>query len=198
MINPKKIKELREKTGAGIMDCKKALEECKGDLERATEFLRKKGLAKAEKKAERATMEGIIDFYLHHGDRIGVMLELNCETDFVARTEVFKTLAHDLTMHIAWAKPEFVGPEDVPDSIKENQRNLYRQEVLVEGKPEKVIDQIVEGKLAKYLETICLLSQPWIKNPEQTIGELVAEKIAQTGENIRVRRFIRYEVGEQI
>ncbi|NLY55542.1 MAG: translation elongation factor Ts [Firmicutes bacterium] len=192
------VKELRERTGAGMMDCKTALVETGGDLEKAVEYLREKGLAKAAKKAGRIAAEGLVDSYIHLGGRIGVLVEVNCETDFVAKTDDFKALVKDIAMHIAAAKPEYVSREDVPESVIERERQIYRQQMLNEGKPEKIVDKIVDGKIDKFYEEVCLLEQPFVKDPDKTVGQLLTEKISQIGENIVVRRFVRYERGEGI
>ncbi|RLE00281.1 MAG: elongation factor Ts [Aquificota bacterium] len=196
-ITPQMVKELREKTGAGIMDCKKALQECQGDLEKAVESLRKKGLATAVKKASRATNEGLIHSYIHMGGKIGVLIEVNCETDFVARTEEFKELVHNLAMQVAASSPLYVSKEDVPEDALEKERRLYREQALEQGKPEKVIDRIVEGKLNKFYQEVCLLEQPFIREPEKTVSQLITEHIAKLGENIRVKRFVRFQLGEE-
>ena len=196
-ITPQMVKELREKTGAGIMDCKKALQECQGDLEKAVEALRKKGLATAVKKASRATNEGVIHSYIHMGGKIGVLIEVNCETDFVARTEEFKELVHNLAMQVAASSPLYVSKEDVPEDALEKERRLYREQALEQGKPEKVIDRIVEGKLNKFYQEVCLLEQPFIREPEKTVSQLITEHIAKLGENIRVKRFVRFQLGEE-
>jgi len=196
-ITPQMVKELREKTGAGIMDCKKALQECQGDLEKAVEALRKKGLATAVKKASRATNEGVIHSYIHMGGKIGVLIEVNCETDFVARTDEFKELAHNLAMQVAASSPLYVSKEDVPEDALEKERRLYREQALEQGKPEKVIDRIVEGKLNKFYQEVCLLEQPFIREPEKTVSQLITEHIAKLGENIRVKRFVRFQLGEE-
>ncbi|RLD96576.1 MAG: elongation factor Ts [Aquificota bacterium] len=196
-ITSQMVKELREKTGAGIMDCKKALQECQGDLEKAVEALRKKGLATAAKKASRATNEGLIHSYIHMGGKIGVLIEVNCETDFVARTDEFKELVHNLAMQVAASSPLYVSKEDVPEDALEKERRLYREQALEQGKPEKVIDRIVEGKLNKFYQEVCLLEQPFIREPEKTVSQLITEHIAKLGENIRVKRFVRFQLGEE-
>ncbi len=196
-INAAQVKELRESTGAGIMDCKKALQEAQGDMGKALRILREKGLAGAKKKAGRAVADGVVDAYIHLNNRIGVLLEVNCETDFVARNETFRALAHDIAMHIAAASPLFVSAEDIPPEVLEQEREIYRARALQEGKPEKVLDKIVEGRLQKYYEEVCLLDQPFVKDPEITVGELVQRAIASLGENIVVRRFVRYRLGEE-
>jgi elongation factor Ts len=189
------VKELREKTGAGVLDCRKALEYAQGDYEKAVRYLREKGLATAQKKAGRATGQGIIEAYIHAGARIGVLVELNCETDFVARTDEFKALAHDIAMQVAAARPEYVSPEDVPAEVVERERAIYRAQAEAEGKNPRALDSIVEGRLKKWYAEFCLLSQPFIKNPDQTVQDVINEKIAKIGENIRVRRFVRFELG---
>ncbi|MBO8126371.1 MAG: translation elongation factor Ts [Firmicutes bacterium] len=197
-ITAAQVKELRERTGAGMMDCKKALQEADGDIEKAIELMREKGLAKAAKKAGRVAAEGLVDSYIHLGGRIGVLVEVNCETDFVAKTDEFKNLVKDIAMHIAAAKPEYVSREDVPESVIEHEKQIYRQQMLNEGKPEKIIDNIVAGKIDKFFEEVCLLEQPFVKDPDKTVGDLLKEKVAQIGENIVVRRFVRFERGEGI
>lgn len=196
MISANLVKELRERTGAGMMDCKKALTETNGDTEKAIEFLREKGLSAAAKKAGRIATEGVIETYIHGVGRIGVMLELNCETDFVAKTNEFKELAKDIAMHIAAARPEFLKPEEVPTEELEKEKSILRAQALNEGKPEKIIDKMVEGRIAKYFKDVCLLEQPFVKDPDKTISQLITEKVAKIGENISVRRFVRYELGE--
>jgi elongation factor Ts len=196
MISANLVKELRERTGAGMMDCKKALTETNGDTEKAIEFLREKGLSAAAKKAGRIATEGVIETYIHGGGRIGVMLELNCETDFVAKTDDFKELAKDIAMHIAAAKPEFLKPEEVPTEELEKEKSILRAQALNEGKPEKIVDKMVEGRIAKFFKDVCLLEQPFVKDPDKTVSQLITEKIAKIGENISIRRFVRYELGE--
>ncbi|NPV60900.1 MAG: translation elongation factor Ts [Actinobacteria bacterium] len=195
-INAKQVKELRESTGAGIMDCKQALQEAGGDVEKAVRILREKGLAGAQKKAGRSAADGIIDAYIHLNNRIGVLVEVNCETDFVARNETFRAMVHDIAMHIAAARPLYVSPEDIPAEVLEQEKEINRNRALKEGKPENVVDKIVEGRLKKYYEEVCLLDQPFVKDPEITVGELVKRTIAAVGENIVVRRFARFQVGE--
>jgi len=192
------VKELREKTGAGMMDCKKALTETNGDMDKAIDYLREKGLAAASKKAGRIAAEGVVEAYIHMGGRIGVLVEVNCETDFVAKSDEFKALAKDIAMHIAASRPEYVSREDIPAEVLEHERGLYRQIALNEGKPEKIIDKIVEGKIDRYVTEVCLLEQPFVKDPDITVGELITAKIAKIGENIAVRRFARFERGEGI
>ena len=196
MITMEKVKELRERTGAGVLDCKKALTEKDGDLEKAVEYLREKGLAAAAKKAGRISAEGIIEAYIHGGGRIGVLLELNCETDFVAKTPGFKELARDIALQIAASRPEFVQREDVPEDVLEKEKQILKAQALNEGKPEKIVEKMIEGRIEKYFKEVCLLEQPFIKDPEIAVKDLIVEKISQIGENIKVRRFARYEVGE--
>src|SRR3954471_12322986 len=195
-IDPKLVKQLREKTNAGMMDCKRALAESNGDLEKAEAALRTKGIATAGKKASRATKEGIVASYIHLQGKVGVLVEVNCETDFVAKNEKFRDFVKDITLHIAAAHPQFVSREEVPASVLDSERAIYAGQV--KGKPENVIDKIVAGKLDKFYSTVCLLEQGFIKNPDQTIKELVATKIAELGENIVIRRFTRYSVGEPL
>jgi elongation factor Ts len=195
-VSAKEVKELRDRTGAGMMDCKKALTETNGDIEAAIDLLRSKGTAKAAKRAERSANEGTIGSYVHMGGRIAVMVELNCETDFVANTEAFQTLARDLAMHIAAANPVSVSEADVPAEIVERERGVYLEQVRNEGKPENIQEKIVEGKLRKFFEDVTLLKQPFVKNPDQTIEDLIIEVSAKTGEKIEVARFARFAVGE--
>ena len=195
-IDPKLVKQLREKTNAGIMDCKRALAESGGDLEKAEATLRTKGIASAGKKASRATKEGIVASYIHLQGKVGVLVEVNCETDFVAKNENFREFVKDITLHIAAAHPFYVSREEVPAKLIESERAIY--EAQVKGKPENVISKIVEGKLDKFYSTVCLVEQGFIKNPDQTVKELVATKISELGENIVIRRFTRYLVGEPL
>nr|WP_211204622.1 translation elongation factor Ts [Ammonifex degensii] len=192
----KLVKELRERTGAGMMDCKKALMETGGDIEKAIIYLREKGLAAAAKRAGRVAAEGVITAYIHPGNRVGVLVEVNCETDFVARTEEFRQFAHDIALQIAAAKPEYVAREDVPSEVIEREKEILRAQARNEGKPEHVIEKMVEGRLEKFFKEVCLLEQPFIKNPEITVRDLLNELIAKIGENIVIRRFTRYELGE--
>lgn len=189
------VKELRALTNAGVMDCKNALAETQGDIEEAVRILREKGLVVAAKKAGREAKDGLIAAYIHHGARLGVLLELNCETDFVARTEVFQNLAHDLAMQIAAHNPLYVRVEDIPAEVVEAEKAIYRKQVADSGKPPQVIDRIVEGRLKRYYDEVCLLRQPFIREPEITVEQLIQNKIAELGENIVVRRFVRYELG---
>lgn len=194
-INAKVIKELRERTGAGVMECKEALKEANGDIEKAIEILRKKGALKAEKKASRSANEGLIGAYIHAGGKIGVLVEVNCETDFVARTDEFQQLVKDIAMQIAAMSPEYISREDVPPEVIEKEKEIYREEALRSGKPEKVVEKIVEGKLEKFYQEKCLLEQPFIKDESKKVKDLITEVIAKLGENIRVSRFVRFQVG---
>ena len=196
-ITAKDVKELRDKTGAGMMDCKKALQETDGDMEKAIDILRTSGAAKAAKRSERATNHGTLGSYLHFGGRIGVLVELNCETDFVANTEDFQQLAKDLAMHVAAANPLAVRIEDVPEAVVAKEREIYLEQVKAEGKPENIQDKIVEGKLKKFFKENVLLEQPFVKDPDKSVEALVTEVSAKTGENIGVARFARMEVGVQ-
>lgn len=198
MINASMVKELRERTGAGMMDCKKALNETNGDVEKAIEYLREKGLAAAAKKAGRIAAEGLVESYIHGAGRIGVLVEVNCETDFVAKTDGFKELVKDVAMQIAAAKPEYVSREEVSQDVVEKEKNILKNQALNEGKPEKVVEKMVEGRIEKFYKENCLLEQAYIKNPDISVQDLITEKIAQIGENIRVRRFARFELGEGI
>ena len=195
MIKPEDVKRLREQTGAGIMDCKRALEETGGDYEKAALYLREKGLSTAAKKAGRAAREGIVTSYIHHGSRLGVLLELNCETDFVARTDDFQQLARELAMQVAGMAPQYVSREDIPVEILDEQKRLFAVDAERDGRPAERIPMIVEGKLNKWFETVCLLEQPY-RDTDRKIGDLVTEKIALLGENIKVARFARMAVGE--
>ena len=190
------VKELREKTGAGMMDCKNALAEVDGDIEKAIEFLRKKGLATAQKRAGRALNEGIIQSYIHMTGKLGVMVEVNCETDFVAKNEDFKEFAKNIAMHIAASNPLGITPEDVPNDIIEKEKEIYRAQALEMGKPENVVDKIVEGKLKKFYEDSCLLNQPYVRDNNISIADLLNDLIAKIGENISIKRFVRYQIGE--
>ncbi len=195
-IDPQLVKKLREKTNAGFMDCKRALEEAGSDLEKAETVLRTKGIASAGKKASRAAKEGIVASYIHLQGKVGVLVEVNCETDFVAKNENFREFVKDITLHVAAAQPQYVSREEVPAKIIEAERAIY--EAQVKGKPANVVGKIVDGKLDKFYSTICLLEQGFIKNPDQTINDLVKSKIAELGENIVIRRFTRYLVGEPL
>jgi len=190
------VKELRDRTGAGMMECKKALVEAKGDIGDAEVVLRKHGISLADKKSSRATKQGLIGTYIHHGGQLGVLVEINCESDFVARTDDFKELVHDVSMHIAAADPRFIRKEDVTGDVLEKEREIARARAVLEGKPEKIIDRIVEGRLAKFYEEVCLLEQPFVKEATLTISQLVKTKIAKLGENITISRFVRFKVGD--
>lgn len=190
------VKELREKTGAGMMDCKKALVEKNGDMSAAIDFLREKGLAAAAKKSGRIAADGVVESYIHMGGRIGVLVEVNCETDFVAKTDEFHELARDIAMHIAASKPEFVSREEIPASTLDHERAIYRTIAENEGKPAHIIEKIVEGRVDRYAKEICLLDQPFVKDPDMTVADLLNAKVAKIGEKISVRRFVRYERGE--
>ena len=192
------VKELREKTGAGMMDCKKALSATDGDMDKAIDFLREKGLASAAKKAGRVAAEGVVTSYIHAGGRIGVLVEVNCETDFVAGTPEFQDFARDIAMQIAAANPTCVRREEVDPAAIEHERQVLREQAINEGKPEKIVERMVEGRLEKYYKEVCLLDQPYIKDPDVTISDLVKGKIAKIGENISIRRFVRYQLGEGI
>lgn len=192
------VKELREKTGAGMMDCKRALTDADGDLEKATELLREKGLASAAKKAGRVAAEGIVEAYIHAGGRIGVLVEVNSETDFVAKNESFRNFVHDVAMHIAAAGPQYVSREEVPVDVVEKERDILRQQTLNEGKPEHIVDKIVDGRVDKFYKDICLLEQAFVKNPDKTVEQMLKETIAHIGENLSIRRFARFVVGEGI
>jgi elongation factor Ts len=195
-ISAAHVKELREKTGAPMMDCKQALVEAKGDLEQAIVVLRKRGVAVAGKKAGRVTREGSVASYIHAGGKIGVLVEVNCESDFVARTEDFKELVHDIAMHIAASDPKFVRKEDVTPEAFEREKDIYRAQAAATGKPPQVVEKIVEGKMGKFYEEVCLYEQPFIKDQTISIGQIIATKIGKLGENIAVRRFARFKVGE--
>jgi len=195
-ITAKMVKELREKSGAGMMDCKKALQEVDGDLDKAIDFLRKSGIAKAASRVGRTTGQGVIATYVHAGDKLGVMLEVDCETDFVARTDNFKAFGKDVAMHIAAAAPLCVDRENLDSALLEKEREIYRDQMLKEGKPEKIIDKIVDGKLDKYYSDVVLLEQPFVKDNDKTVGDLLKELIGTLGENIMIRRFARFRIGE--
>jgi elongation factor Ts len=195
-ISATQVKELREKTGAPMMDCKQALTEAKGDMEQAVVVLRKKGVSVAAKKATRVTSEGSVASYIHAGGKIGVLVEINCESDFVARTEDFKELVHDIAMHIAASDPKFVRKEDVTPEAYEREKDIYRAQAIASGKPANIAEKMVEGKMAKFYEEVCLLEQPFIKDQTVSIAQLIATKIGKLGENIAVRRFARFKVGE--
>jgi elongation factor Ts len=198
MASTGQVKELRERTGAGMMDCKRALEATQGNLEKAIEFLREKGLAAAAKKAGRVTSEGAVEAYIHGAGRIGVLVEINCETDFVAKTDEFRVLCKDIAMQIAAAKPEFVSRNEVCLVTVEKEKSILRAQAINEGKPEKIVDKIVEGRIEKYFKEVCLLEQPFIKDTDISVQDLIMQKIAKIGENITIRRFSRFELGEGI
>jgi elongation factor Ts len=195
-ITAETVKQLRDKTGAGMMDCKAALTESGGDIDKAIEVLRKKGLASAAKRAGRATKDGIIGHYIHMGGKVGVLIEINCETDFVARTEPFQALAKEIAMHVAAADPRWVKREDIPADVLEKEREIYRAQMAGSGKPANVIDKIVEGKLDKFYEQVCLLDQPSVRDPDVTIKQMLAGAAAKTGENVTISRFVRFKLGE--
>ncbi len=191
------VKELREKTGAGMMDCKEALTVSGGDFEKAIDHLRKKGMSAATKRSSKAAKDGVVASYIHMGGKIGVLVELNCETDFVAKTDDFRLLAKELTMHIAAANPRYLKSEDIPADVLEREKEIYRSQAMAEKKPEKIWDKIIEGKLKKYYEDVCLLDQKFIKDTAITVGTLVSNMIAKTGENIVIRRFMRFQLGAE-
>lgn len=195
-INAADVKTLRERTGAGMLDCKKALEEANGDLTKAAELLREKGLSAAAKKGDRIATEGVVESYIHGGGRIGVLVEINCETDFVGKTEQFRAFARDIAMHIAAANPKFLGREEVSQAELDKEKEILRNQALNEGKPEKIVDKMVEGRMNKYYEENCLMEQAFVKDPDKTITTLLNEKIATIGEKISIRRFARFELGE--
>jgi elongation factor Ts len=192
------VKQLREKTGAGMMDCKQALVECDADMDKAVDFLRKKGLATAQKRAGRAMTEGTVQSYIHMGGKLGVMVEVNCETDFVAKNEDFLNFAKNIAMHIAATNPLGIRPEDVPEAVVNREKEIYQAQALEMGKPENVVPKIVEGKMNKFFKDNCLLNQPYVRNPELSVEDLLNELIAKIGENISIRRFVRYQTGEDL
>ena len=192
------VKQLREKTGAGMMECKQALTASDGDFDKAIDFLRKKGLSAATKRSSKAAKEGKICAYIHMGGKIGVLVELNCETDFVAKTEDFQTMAKDIAMHVAASNPTYLKPADISPEALEREKDIYRGQLTAEKKPEKIWDKIIEGKLNKYYEEVCLLNQKFIKNQDITVETLISNMIAKTGENIVLRRFVRYQLGEEL
>ncbi|WP_028986590.1 translation elongation factor Ts [Thermicanus aegyptius] len=197
-ISANQVKELREKTGAGMMECKKALTEANGDMEKAIEILRERGLAAAAKKAGRIAAEGLVESYIHMGGRIGVLVEVNCETDFVANTDEFKEFVKDIAMQIAAYSPLYVSKDEVPAEVLEKEREIYKQQAMNEGKPEQIAEKMVEGRLKNFLKEVCLLEQPFIKDGDKTVQDLVNEKISKIGEKISIRRFVRYQLGEGI
>ncbi|MDF2840914.1 MAG: translation elongation factor Ts [Clostridia bacterium] len=196
MVTASSVKELRERTGAGMMDCKKVLVETNGDIEKAIEVLREKGLAAAAKKAGRIASEGIVEAYIHGGGRIGVLIEVNSETDFVAKNADFRAFVKDMAMQVAATNPMYVSRDEVEQSVIEKEKEIFRQQALNEGKPEKIVDKMVEGRIEKYYKEICLLEQPFVKNPDMTIQVVLNSLIAKIGENLSIRRFTRYEMGE--
>jgi len=195
-ISAQLVKQLREKTGAGMMECKSALVEAKGDLAEGEVILRKKGIASAGKKSTRATTQGVVGSYIHPGAQLGVLIEVNCESDFVARTEDFQALVHDLAMQVAAADPQFIRKEEVTEAALAKERDIQRARALAEGKPEKMVDKIVDGRMNKYYEEVCLMEQPFIKENTTTVADLIKQKIAKLGENISVSRFVRFKVGD--
>ncbi len=196
-ITSQMVKELRVKTGAGMMDCKEALTDSAGDFEKAIDYLRKKGMSAATKRSSKAAKDGVIASYIHMGGKIGVLVEVNCETDFVAKTDDFQQFAKDITMHIAAANPLFIKPDEIPVEVIEREKEIYRSQALAEKKPEKIWDKILEGKLKKYYEDVCLINQKFIKDTDITVETLLNNMIAKTGENIVIRRFTRYQLGEE-
>ena len=197
-ISSAMVKELRVKTGAGMMDCKEALAAVEGDFEQAIDFLRKKGLSAATKRSSKAAKDGTVSSYIHMGGKIGVMVEINCETDFVAKTADFQTMGKDIAMHIAASNPLYVRPDELPEDALNREKEIYKSQLREEGKPEKIWDKIIEGKLKKYYEDVCLTEQKFVKNADITVGTLVSNMIAKTGENIVIRRFARFQLGEEI
>jgi|TARA_B100002003_G_scaffold204638_1_gene197722 elongation factor Ts len=197
-ISAQVVKELREKTGAGMMDCKKALVDSKGDMEKAVDFLRKSGIAKAEKKGSRDVKEGIVYSYIHHGGRLGVLVEVNCETDFVAKTDGFKELVHNIAMQIAATNPVAVSSKDISEDLIKKEKEIFTAQAKDSGKPDNIIEKIVEGRVQKYFQEVCLIEQPFIKDPDKRVGDLITETVATLGENITIGRYIRYAVGESL
>jgi len=197
-ITAQMVKELRERTSAPMMDCKTALTETQGDMEKAVDFLRKKGLAAAAKKAGRIAAEGAVGSYIHGGGKLGVLVEVNCETDFVARTDEFQDLVRDIAMHIAAAEPRFVRREEVTESVLDREREIFRDQATASGKPAQVVEKIVTGKMEKYFSEFVLLEQPFVKDSDKTVGQIITEKVAKIGENIQIRRFVRFKLGEGI
>jgi elongation factor Ts len=195
-VTAQMVKELREKTGLGMMDCKKALSESAGDLEAAVDYLRKKGALKAAKREGRATSEGRIGSYIHMNGKIGVLVELNCESDFVAKTDQYAELVKDLCMHVAASSPRWISSEDVPEEVLAKEKDIYMTQAKEAGKPEKMLEKIAEGKLNKFFSEVCLLNQPFVKDPDKTVDQLIKEKIGQLGENITIGRFVRFQLGE--
>jgi len=196
-ISASQIKDLRESTGVGFLDCRKALEEANGDFEKAVDLLRERGLAKAAKRAGREASEGVLELYDHGNGRVGVMVEVNCETDFVARSEAFRTFAHEIALQIAAASPQWIKEEDIPEDVLEREKEIARNRALEEGKPENILDRIVEGRIKKFVEEVILMQQPYIRDEDLTIEKFLHETVASLGENIVIRRFVRWEVGEK-
>ncbi|MEO0071835.1 MAG: translation elongation factor Ts [candidate division WOR-3 bacterium] len=196
-VSTELISNLRSRTGAGVLDCKEALEACDGDIEKAIEYLRKKGIAQAAKKAERATAQGVIDAYIHPGERLGVLVEVNCETDFVARNQEFRRFVRDIAMQIAATDPQAISREDLPQEKIDRERRIYEEQLAGSNKPKEVIEKIIQGKLEKFFNDVCLLEQPFVKIPEKTVGDYLKEQIAKFGENIRIKRFVRFKIGEE-
>lgn len=194
-ITASMVKELRQKTGAGMMDCKKALQEVEGDVEQAIQYLRKKGIASAAKKAGRSTSQGLVEAYIHPGSQVGVLVEVNCETDFVARTDEFKTFVRDVAMHIAASNPLVVNADELDEATLANEREIYRAQGEAEGKPAEIVEKIVEGRVAKFKKEVALLDQPFVKNPDETVGDLLKSKIGSLGENMSIRHFARFQIG---
>ncbi|MCX8023181.1 MAG: translation elongation factor Ts [Syntrophorhabdaceae bacterium] len=197
-ISAEQVKKLREKTGVGLMDCKEALKHANGDMEKAIEYLREKGLARLQKRSGRTASEGVIASYIHTGGKVGVMVEVNCETDFVANTKEFQEFAKDIAMQITASNPLYVRREDVPEEVKAKEKELYRRQALDAGKPEKIVDKIAEGKMEKFYQEVCLLEQAFIKNPDITVKGLLEELVIKLGENIVIRRFVRFQLGETV
>jgi len=197
-ISAELVKKLREKTGVGLMDCKDALKHSNGDMEKAIEYLREKGLAKLQKRSGRSASEGVITSYIHAGSKVGVMVEVNSETDFVAKTDEFQDFARDIAMQITAAIPQYINREDIPEEVKEKEKALYRRQALDSGKPEKIVDKIAEGKMEKFYQEVCLLDQSFIKNPDITVKALLESLVIKLGENIVVRRFVRFQLGETV
>ncbi|MBP8626132.1 MAG: translation elongation factor Ts [Syntrophorhabdaceae bacterium] len=195
-INAELVKKLREKTGVGLMDCKEALKQSNGDMEKAIEYLREKGLAKLQKRTGRSASEGVIASYIHTGGKIGVLVEVNCETDFAANSKDFQDFAKDIAMQITAANPFYVKREDVPEDVKEKEKNIYKRQAIDSGKPEKIVDRIAEGKMEKFYQEVCLMEQSFIKNPDITIKQLLEELVVKIGENIIIKRFVRFQLGE--
>jgi len=197
-ISAELVKKLREKTGVGLMDCKEALKNAGGDMEKAIEYLREKGLAKLQKRMGKVASEGVIASYIHTGGKIGTMVEVNCETDFVANTREFQEFSKDIAMQITASNPIYVKREDIPEEVKEKEKNIYRKQAIESGKPEKILDKIAEGKMEKFYQEVCLIEQPFIKNQDITVKELLEELIAKMGEKILVNRFVRFQLGETV